>query len=94
MGFQHGSLNVDTERGMRTRVQKWGNSLAVRIPKPFAEGAGLKLATEIEVSLEKGSLRVSAVRPRWQLKRLISKVTRKNIHAEVESGPAVGREVW
>ncbi|HTY42366.1 MAG TPA: AbrB/MazE/SpoVT family DNA-binding domain-containing protein [Thermoanaerobaculia bacterium] len=42
---------------MRTRVQKWGNSLAVRIPKPFAEGAGLKPATEIEVSLEKGTLR-------------------------------------
>ena len=79
---------------MRTRVQKWGNSLAVRIPKPFAESAGLKLATEVEVSLEKGALRVSAVRPRWQLRALISKVTAKNRHAEVEVGQPVGRESW
>ncbi len=79
---------------MRTRVQKWGNSLAVRIPKPFAEGAGLKLATEVEVSLEKGTLRVSAVRPRWQLRSLMSKVTTRNRHAEVESGQPIGREAW
>ena len=79
---------------MRTRVQKWGNSLAVRIPKPFAEGAGLKLATEIEVSLEKGTLRLSAVRPRFQLRALVSKVTTRNRHAEVKVGQSVGRESW
>ena len=79
---------------MRTKVQKWGNSLAVRIPKPFAEGAGLGPATEVEVSLEKGALRLSAVKPRWRLRELISKVTRKNLHAEAESGPPVGREIW
>lgn len=79
---------------MRTTVQKWGNSLAVRIPKPFAEGAGLKLATEIEVSLEKSTLRISAVRPRWQLRALVSKVTTRNRHAEVKVGQPVGRESW
>jgi antitoxin MazE len=79
---------------MRTKVQKWGNSLAVRIPKPFAEGAGLKLATEVEVSLEKGTLRFSAVRPRWQLRALVSKVTTRNRHAEVEFMQPVGREFW
>lgn len=79
---------------MRTKVQKWGNSLAVRIPKPFAEGAGLKLATEVEVSLERGTLRFSAVRPRWQLRALLSKVTTRNRHTEMKSGPPVGREAW
>jgi len=79
---------------MRTRVQKWGNSLAVRIPKPFAEGAGLKLATEVEVSLEKGALRFSAVRPRWELRALVSKVTTRNRHAEADFGKPVGRESW
>jgi antitoxin MazE len=79
---------------MRTKIQKWGNSLAVRIPKPFAEGAGLKLATEVEVSLERGTLRVSAVRPQWQLRALISKVTTRNRHGEVEVGQPVGRESW
>ncbi|MEO8432509.1 MAG: AbrB/MazE/SpoVT family DNA-binding domain-containing protein [Acidobacteriota bacterium] len=79
---------------MRTKVQKWGNSLAVRIPKPFAEGAGLKLATEVEVSLERGTLRFSAVRPRWELRTLVSKVTTRNRHAETDVGESVGRESW
>ncbi len=79
---------------MRTRVQKWGNSLAVRIPKPFAEGAGLRPASEIEVSLEKGEVRLKPVRPRWRLRRLLSEVTKKNLHSEVDSWPAVGRESW
>lgn len=79
---------------MRTRVQKWGNSLAVRIPKPFAEGAGLQASSEVEVSLEKGEVRLSPVRPRWNLRQLLFGVTRKNIHREVDVGPAVGREVW
>lgn len=79
---------------MRTRVQKWGNSLAVRIPKPFAEGAGLRAASEIEVSLEKGEVRLSPVRPRWKLRQLLSGVTKKNLHTEIDPGPAVGREAW
>jgi len=79
---------------VRTKVQKWGNSLAVRIPKPFAESAGLRPSSEVEVSLEKGELRLSPVRPRWKLGQLISGVTRKNLHTEVDTGPTVGREAW
>jgi antitoxin MazE len=79
---------------MRTRVQKWGNSLAVRIPKPFAEGAGLRPSSEVEVSLEKGEVRLSPVRPRWKLRTMLAGVTKKNLHAEVDAGPAVGREAW
>ena len=79
---------------MRTRVQKWGNSLAVRIPKPFAEGAGLRPSSEVEMSLEKGEVRLSPVRPRWKLRQLLSKVTKRNLHTEVDSGLAVGREAW
>jgi antitoxin MazE len=79
---------------MRTRVQKWGNSLAVRIPKPFAEGAGLRQASEVEVSLENGELRVALASPRFRLEQLLSKVTTRNRHPEVESGPIAGREIW
>lgn len=75
-------------------MQKWGNSLAVRIPKPFAEGAGLRPSAEVEVSLEKGEVRLKPVRPRWELRQLLSGVTKKNLHSEVDSGPAVGRESW
>lgn len=79
---------------MRTRVQKWGNSLAVRIPKPFAEGAGLRASSEVEVSLERGEVHLTPVLPRWKLQQLLSGVTKKNLHSEVDSGPARGREAW
>jgi antitoxin MazE len=79
---------------MKTRVQKWGNSLAVRIPKPFAEGAGFEESTQIEVSLEKGGIRLAPIHLRKSLSELLSKVTKRNLHGEIKSGPAVGREVW
>ena len=79
---------------MRTRIQKWGNSLAVRIPKPFADEVGLQQSTEVEVSVKEGELRVVAVRPRWDLSELLEKVTKRNRHAEVDTGPLAGREAW
>ena len=79
---------------MKTRVQKWANSLAVRIPKPFAEGAGLLASSEVEISMEKGEVRLTPVRPRWRLSQLLAGVKKKNLHSEVESGPAAGREAW
>lgn len=79
---------------MRTRVQKWGNSLAVRIPKPFADEVGLRPSAEVEVFLKEGELRVAPVRTRWELTDLLSKVTPRNRHAEIETGPVAGREAW
>jgi mRNA interferase MazF len=75
-------------------VQKWGNSLAVRIPKPFAEEAGLQPSSEVEMSLDKGEVRLTPVRPRWKLQQLLAGVSKKNVHSEVDSGPPVGREAW
>lgn len=79
---------------VRTRVQRWGNSLAIRIPKPFAEGAGLRASSEVEVSLEKGQVRLTPVRTRWKLRQLLAGVTRKNLHSEVDTGSPRGREAW
>ena len=79
---------------MRTRVQKWGNSLALRIPKPFAEDAGLRASAEVEVSLENGELRVAPVRRPWRLDELLAKITKGNVHTEVETGARLGREAW
>jgi antitoxin MazE len=79
---------------MRTRVQKWGNSLAVRIPKPFAEGAGLEPSTEVEMVLDGVTLRIAPARPRWNLRRLLGGISKQNVHDEVATGARVGREVW
>jgi antitoxin component of MazEF toxin-antitoxin module len=54
----------------------------------------LQPKSEVEVSLEKGELRLTPVRPRWKLRQLLSEVSKKNLHSEFDSGPAVGREAW
>jgi len=80
---------------MQTKVQKWGNSLGLRIPKSFAQEAGVEAGSEVDLSVENGDLIVRPVRvPRYRLKDLLQGVTRKNIHEEVEFGDPVGREVW
>ena len=80
---------------MQTRVQKWGNSLALRIPKSFAVEAGLKPEATVELSLVKGKLVVERVAPRpLTLEQLLSGVTDQNLPGEWDIGPAVGKEVW
>jgi antitoxin MazE len=76
-------------------VQKWGNSLALRIPKPFAQDAAVKEGTLVDVSVSEGKLVVVPVRKKTiTLKQLLSKVHRGNLHGELDSGPPVGREAW
>jgi len=80
---------------METRVQKWGNSLALRIPKSFASEIGLRKETSVEISLDDGRLVITPVsRPKPTLKQLLAKVTQENLHHEVDTGTAVGNEVW
>lgn len=80
---------------MRTRIQKWGNSLALRIPKSFADEIGLQRETTIEVSLADGKLVITPVaKPKPTLKQLLAKVTRENLHSEVDTGSTAGNEIW
>ena len=80
---------------MKTRVQKWGNSLALRIPKSFASEVGLKSDSPVEVTAEDGKLVITPVaKHQLTLKQLLAKVTPENLHHEVETGPAIGNEAW
>lgn len=80
---------------MKTRVQKWGNSLALRIPKSFADEVGLRKETFVELSLADGKLVITPVTgPELTLKQLLAKVTEENLHREVDTGSAVGNETW
>ena len=80
---------------MKTRIQKWGNSLAVRIPKAFASDLGLENESAVELELEDGSL---VVRPdtdqKYELSELLLRVTEANIHGEQDYGDAAGGEEW
>ena len=80
---------------MKTHVQKWGNSLALRIPKALAIEVGIGRESPVEVSLADGKLIVAPVaESRLTLKQLLAKVKKENLHREVDTGPAIGSEVW
>jgi antitoxin MazE len=80
---------------MRTKVQKWGNSLALRIPKAFALDAQLENNSVVEISLVDGRIIVKPVFAKpLSLEQLLSGVTNDNIHQEIDTGGAVGNEVW
>ena len=80
---------------MKTKVQKWGNSLAVRIPKSFANETSLEPEAEIDLSLVQGKLVITPLaKPGRSLEQLLAGVTEQNLHTEVETGRSVGNEVW
>jgi antitoxin MazE len=80
---------------MQTRIQKWGNSLGLRIPKSFAKQAGVEAGSDVDLSIEGSDLVVrSRRRQRYRLQSLLRSVTVKNLHKEVDTGAPVGREAW
>jgi len=80
---------------MKTKVQKWGNSLALRIPKSFASEVGIKNDSPVEMSLVSGKLVVTpTTKAKLSLKKLLSQVTKDNLHREFDTGEAVGSEAW
>ena len=79
---------------MVTKVQKWGNSLGLRIPKSFATQARVAAGSEVDISVRDGCLLVRAVhRRQYSLAGLLKGVTRKNLHREVSTGRVVGHEL-
>lgn len=81
--------------GMQTRVQKWGNSLGVRIPRSLAEQIGLGAGTEVSLSTKDGQLVVKPALPtRLSLDELMAGVTDNNLHLSVDTGSAVGVEFF
>lgn len=80
---------------MDTKVKKWGNSLAIRIPKSFAEETNLKDGTPVDLTIEKNRLIVKPREsPESELEELVNKVSEKNIHKEYSFGSRAGNEEW
>lgn len=80
---------------MITTVQKWGNSLGVRIPKPMAEDTRLHEGSQVDVREEDDRLIIVPVKqPRFRLDDLLKGVSKKNLHQELEFGVPEGKETW
>ena len=78
-----------------SRIAKWGNSLAVRIPLTIAKQAGLAEGDPLELALDgEGGIILRPARRRYELSDLVSQITPRNRHREADSGRAEGRESW
>ena len=80
---------------MKTKIKKWGNSLALRIPKYLASDANLELNEWVDISIDKDSIIIKPIREKkYSLKNLLADVSENNLHGEIDSDAPVGKEVW
>ncbi len=82
---------------MTTKIQKWGNSLAVRVPKTLAKHLKLKAGTTVSLVQKARSFEVLAEpvkKGKYTLEELVARITRENRHEEIDWGKPVGKEVW
>ena len=77
---------------MSVPVSRWGNSLAVRLPKGIVERAGLQEGDRVSIDLEEGAVVLRRAKPKYTLEELLEGVDSQSCHDEIELGPAVGLE--
>ena len=81
---------------MELAIKKWGNSAAVRLPSVFLESLNLKLDSAVEVFTQDDSIVIKPIRQKSNisLEQLLEGITPENLHGEVETGQAVGKECY
>ena len=77
---------------MQTVVQKWGNSLGIRIPSLYVKEFNLRNGNSVEILEEDGKIVI--LPPKKTLEDLLSRVTNENMHSVIETGSSVGNEEW
>lgn len=80
---------------MRIKIQKWGNSLALRIPKSFALQSRIRQDEYVNLTLEKNKIIVEPIEEKkYSLEELVSGIKKSNLHREINFGKKVGSEQW
>jgi antitoxin MazE len=79
---------------MEATIQKWGNSLALRIPQAVAQQIRVAEGDAVQLRVDADGLNIRPARPRYRLGDLVRGVTPQNRQAETDWGQAQGREVW
>lgn len=79
---------------MLTKIKKWGNSLALRIPKAYAKEVSLEEGTEIKIWVEKGRIIIEPTNDKNELGKILSGIKKENIHTECSWGKPTGKELW
>jgi len=79
----------------RSRLVKWGNSLAARLRRRILETACLRERHPLNLSVGRhGMVLIQPTHRKYRLQELVSKITPRNLHAETDWGQLIGRELW
>lgn len=78
---------------MSVKIQKWGNSLGVRIPKTVIEKVNLSENSEVEIESKNGTIVIFPAKKEYSLDSLLEQITKSNLHSE-EDFKVEGDEVW
>jgi antitoxin MazE len=80
---------------MQAKIKKWGNSLALRIPKSFALNANLRQNKLVDLSIDKKRIIITPIGEKeYSFDELLESVSESNLHGELDTGVAVGKEIW
>lgn len=79
---------------MTTKVQKWGNSYAVRLPKAMVDSLDMKNNSQVEIVAHKGVISIRPKVHKVELKDLLQRVTKETMHSGVDWGKEKGNEIW
>ncbi len=89
-----GLYAVDTVEVMKTSVARWGNSLALRIPRAVVEKSRLAEGIEVELAAKSDGFVVRRSAPSYALSTLLAGVKAGNRHGEIKAGAVRGGEAW
>ena len=80
---------------MQVKIQKWGNSLALRIPKVFALNVNIKQHELVDLSVNDGKIVIKPIiQKELSLEDLLDGISENNLHSEFDTGAPEGKEVW
>ena len=79
---------------MTTQLAKWGNSLALRIPRTVAAELNVQDGDTVEISVHEGVIIVRPAVRRYTIEELVADITPERRHPETKWGPRVGKEAW
>ncbi len=80
---------------MRIQIQKWGNSLGLRIPRVYAQEAEIHQGSAVDIALKEGKFVLTPLAvPMYTLRKLLAGINKKNVHRQQSFGRPQGVETW
>jgi antitoxin MazE len=80
---------------MLTKTRRWGNSIALRIPKHIADEIGLDADREVEIKVQDGAIVIEIAKQHEEtLEELLAQIDPNNLYGEIDTGSPVGNEIW